>query len=76
MMAAGCSNSCPSDEFIEKLMPEELEWPISLRVRLAHLRKVTEIYVGGTRGSGRRTGMRHGYGENLLLHHVLGIWLR
>jgi hypothetical protein len=30
------------------------------------LRKVTEIYVGGTRDSGRRTGMRHGYGENLL----------
>jgi hypothetical protein len=35
MMAAGCSNSCPSDEFIEKLMLEELEWPISLRVRFA-----------------------------------------
>jgi hypothetical protein len=31
-------------------MLEELEWPISLRVRLAHLRNVTEFCVGKTWG--------------------------
>jgi hypothetical protein len=56
MMAVGCSNSCPSNECTEKLMLEELEWPISLRVRLAHLRKATEIYVG--RHEGQRENHR------------------
>jgi hypothetical protein len=37
-------------------MLEELEWPISLRVRLAHLRKATEIYVG--RHGGQRENNR------------------